>query len=73
MDPDAVDRADWNTLMAMGAALQVEYDMTIPGECIFWASLDTEPLLTGDTNMYGVDLRPVILDVDPGPLGALPA
>jgi len=57
--------------VTLGTLLLVQDDVAVPDESVFRAGLDTESFPAGNADVNGTDLRPVILDMDPGPLGAL--
>jgi len=71
MDPDTAEWAGFDAFVTLGALLLVQHDMAVPGEGVFRAGPDTETFLAGNADVNDTNLGPVILDMDPGPLGAL--
>jgi hypothetical protein len=73
MDPDPAERAGLDAFIALGALALIEHDPATPGQGVFRTGLDAELLLAGYADVNSADLGPVVLDVDPGSLGALQA
>ena len=71
MESDTAKRAGFDAFVTLGALLLIQYDAAIPREGVFRTGLDAESFPAGNADVNGTDLRPVILDMDPGPLGAL--